>query len=98
MSSAKLNNPLVDFKYLVARAMRHRALECFHRDRDYLKDVIFKSLIIYKTSMYQLCNNYILYSVPFLQSEKTTFKMCPSLILKMHINHLHALPLAEFNG
>ena len=25
------------------RAMRHRALECFHQDGDHRKDVIFKS-------------------------------------------------------
>ena len=38
-------NSQVDLKHLVVpiRAMRHRALEYFHRDGDLFKDVIFKS-------------------------------------------------------
>ena len=33
----------VDLERLIERAMRHRALECFHHDGDHRKDVIFKS-------------------------------------------------------
>ena len=36
-------NPKVDFEHLAIRAMRHRALKCFHRVGDHLKDVAFKS-------------------------------------------------------
>ena len=36
-------NSQADLEHLLVRAMIHRALECFHRDGDYFKDVILKS-------------------------------------------------------